>query len=293
MNKIPPGKTIAYAYTFTLTHLGTIIGLAWLPLVISAVLQFLPYAVWSSQLSAPDGAAMQGREALEGLATGLLILLLNAIIFVPVVRQALGLRQGTALVHFRLGAPEFRLFGALLLFFLVMTMFLFALRILEYLAGILPFRGPFLGGLAVLIVLGASLAFFYAILRLGFLILPVTVAEEQVSLIRGWALTQGNFWRILVVALAVAVPLAIAYGIIVVAIIGPGHLFAPLPPDSVAAAKALNARFAILQQHMPLYIGLTLIIAPFAIGLNAGATSFAYRALVPAGSIRRNGSVPV
>jgi hypothetical protein len=33
---------------------------------------------------------------------------------------------------------------------------------------------------------------------------------------------------------------------------------------------------------MPLYIGLNLIVAPFAIGLNAGATAFAYRALVPA-----------
>ncbi|MFL5314082.1 MAG: hypothetical protein ACJ8A0_03255, partial [Microvirga sp.] len=51
--------------------------------------------------------------------------------------------------------------------------------------------------------------------------------------------------------------------------------------DTEAAARALNARLAILSQHMPLYIGLTLILAPFSIGLNAGASAFAYRAVVP------------
>ena len=138
----------------------------------------------------------------------------------------------------------------------------------------------FIGIVAALIVLVTSLAFVYAIVRLGFLILPVTVAEEQISLVRGWIVTKGNFWRIFAVVLAIGIPIAIAYALVVVGIIGPGRLFAALPADPAAQARALNERFAILQQHMPLYIGLNLILAPFAIGLNAGASAFAYRALV-------------
>ena len=281
MNKVPAGKTIAYAYAFTFGHLGTIIGLAWLPLVISAVLQFLPYALGAESAGASANATAQGRQALEGLATALLIVLLNAIIFVPVVRQALGLRQGAAVVHFKLGAAEFRLFGAILLLLLVTFVLAVGLRLLEFGLGLVTSgRGVAIGIVAALIVLATSLAFVYAIVRLGFLILPVTVAEEQISLVRGWIVTKGNFWRIFAVVLAIGIPIAIAYALVVVGIIGPGRLFAALPADPAAQARALNERFAILQQHMPLYIGLNLILAPFAIGLNAGASAFAYRALV-------------
>jgi hypothetical protein len=290
MNKVPVGKTIAHAYGFTFGHLGTIIGLAWLPLVISAVLQFLPYALHGSSLSTAGNATAQGRQALESLTTALLIVLLNAIIFVPVVRQALGLRQGTAMVHFKLGIPEFRLFGAILLLLLVTFVLAIGLRLLEFGAGLVAGRGAAVAIVAVLIVLAASCAFIYAIVRLGFLILPVTVAEEQINLIRGWILTKGNFWRIFAVVLAIGIPIAIAYALVVIGIIGPARLFAPLPGDASAQAQALNARFSILQQHMPLYIGLNLIIAPFAIGLNAGACAFAYRALVstePAATLER------
>jgi hypothetical protein len=155
------------------------------------------------------------------------------------------------------------------------------LRLLEVGVGLLASgRGAIAGILAVLSVLAASLGFVYAIVRLGFLVLSVTVAEEQISLVRGWVLTKGNFWRIFGIVLAIGVPLAIAYSLVVIGIIGPLRLFAPLPADPTAAAQAFNARFAILQQHMPLYIGLNLIIAPFAIGLNAAASAFGYRALV-------------
>ncbi|HTK80587.1 MAG TPA: hypothetical protein VL286_09125 [Rhizomicrobium sp.] len=281
MHRVPVGKTIAYAYGFTFGHLGTIIGLAWLPLVISAVLQFLPYAFGVDSGTTPENATAQGRQALEGMATGLLIILLNAMIFVPVVRQALGLRQGTAIVHFKLGVPEFRLFAAILLLLLVTFVLALGLRLLEVGVGLLASgRGAIAGILAVLSVLAASLGFVYAIVRLGFLVLSVTVAEEQISLVRGWVLTKGNFWRIFGIVLAIGVPLAIAYSLVVIGIIGPLRLFARLPADPTAAAQAFNARFAILQQHMPLYIGLNLIIAPFAIGLNAAASAFGYRALV-------------
>src|SRR5690348_1038247 len=120
MNKIPIGKTIAYAYNFTFGQLGTIIGLSWFPLVIIAVLQFLPYAVGGDVNAQPTNLSEEGRIGLERFASSLVQMLLYAIIYVPVTRQALGTRQGGALFHFSLGPAEFRLFGALVLFVLVL-----------------------------------------------------------------------------------------------------------------------------------------------------------------------------
>ena len=50
-----------------------------------------------------------------------------------------------------------------------------------------------------------------------------------------------------------------------------------------SATKAFTATLRALAHHMPEYLGLTLILAPFNIGLSLGASAFAYRALVPAG----------
>jgi hypothetical protein len=286
MNKIPVGKTIAYAYSFAFGQLGTIIGLCWLPLVLAAVLQFLPWAFGGNPMAAPGTAAEQGQHALESLASSLLMVLLYAVIYVPVTRQALGLRQGSAMVHFALGPPEFRVFGALLLFFLVLVVMAIGLGMLALIgSGLVAVLGknPILALILALLVLAAVLGFVYAAIRLGFLLVPVTVAEAQVSLTRAWLLTAHNFWRILGVLVAALGPLYVVHLVGVLVLAGPG-LFAPLPADTTAAEQAFQMRFQLLGQHMPEYLGLSLILAPFAIGLSIGAAAFAYRALAPSAS---------
>ncbi|MBV8799420.1 MAG: hypothetical protein JO208_06400 [Alphaproteobacteria bacterium] len=281
MNKIDVGKTIADSYRFTLGQLGTIIGLCWLPLVLMAVLQFLPYAFGGNPMAAPENAAAQGRHALGGLASSLVMLLLYAIMYVPVMRQALGLRKGTAMVHFALGPAEFRVFGALLLFFVVMLVMAVGVGVLGLVLGGLSLalgKAAFVRLIFALLILAAVLGFIYAIVRLGFLVVPVTVAEEQVSLTRGWVLTQHNFWRIFGVVLGVLLPVYLVHLIGLIAIVGP-QLFAPLPANTNLAEQVLASRFALVGQHMPEYLGLTLILAPFSIGLITGATAFGYRAL--------------
>jgi len=286
MNKVPVGKTIVEAYGFTFGHLGTIIGLTWLPLVAMAVLQFLPFALGHDSSAFPENATAQGQRALEGLATSLAVLLLQAMIYTVVTRQALGLRQGTAIVHFALGAPEMRVFGAMLLLILVIGVMALGLVLLAS-AGVAV--GVWVGkgspaAIAISLALVAVLcAFFYAVVRLGFLLVPVTVAENHISLIRGWILTKGNFWRIFGILLAVIVPVAILQFSIMAGLIGPDQLFAPLPKNPQDAAKAFDGRILALQKHMPLWIGLNLIIAPFMFGFHAGAVASAYRSLVPSG----------
>ncbi len=281
MNRIDVGKTITHAYSFTIGQLGTIIGLCWLPLVLMAVLQFLPYALGGNPMAPAENAAAQGRHGLESLATSLVMLLLYSIIYVPVTRQALGQRKGSAMIHFALGAAEFRVFGALCLFFVVMMVMAVAIGVLGLILGGLSLaagKNAFMALIFALLILASVLGFIYAIVRLGFLIVPVTVAEEQVSLTRGWLLTQHNFWRIFVVLLAVLVPIYLLHLIGLIAIVGPG-LLAPLPASTGLAEQVLASRFALVGQHMPAYLGLTLILAPFSIGLSVGAATFAYRTL--------------
>ena len=138
---------------------------------------------------------------------------------------------------------------------------------------------PAVASAAFLILVAALCALIYTAVRLGFLIAPVTVAEQHVSLTRGWTLMKGNFWRSFVVILSVVVPYLLIVYAIIVAMVGPTHLFAPFPTNPDAVAQDMEVRFAPLKAHMPLYIGLTLIIAPFGIGLNLGAAAAAYRTL--------------
>lgn len=287
MNKLPVGKTITYAYTFTFTQLGTIIGLCWFPLVLVAVLQFLPYAFGGDPSAPPANLTEEGRMGLERFATQLLLMLLYSIMYVPVIRQALGLRQGGALFHFTLGPPEFRLFGALVLFVLVLMAMAVGIGLLGLVsagADAAAGKNAALALVLAILIFAAVLGFIYAVIRLAFVLVPITVAEDHVSLTRGWLLTRGNFWRIFVILLAVMVPVYLIHLAGLTAIVGPA-LFAPLPPDTTAAQHAIVQRFALIGQHMPEYIGLNLILAPFNIGLALGASAFGYRALVPAAGV--------
>src|SRR5215472_9111988 len=98
MNKLPVRQTIRFAYAFAFGEIGTIIGLVWLPTVLIAILQFLPYAL-GMQAQGYDGRAA-GVAGLGNLAFFSLTLILYAVNAVSVTRQALELRKGAASVYF-------------------------------------------------------------------------------------------------------------------------------------------------------------------------------------------------
>ncbi|MGD0864216.1 MAG: hypothetical protein ABSA49_01535 [Rhizomicrobium sp.] len=280
MNKIPVGKTITYAYSFTFGHLGTIIGLVWLPLVIMTVLGFLPRLAGSGLDSADQSPLAVGSQAIGGVAVIALTFLLYAIICVAVTRQALGLRQGVASVHFALGMGEFRMFGALLLMFGVMVAFLITYLFVIAIADSVGGNSAAAAIAASVIAMLGALALIYAVIRLVFLVVPVTVAEEQINLVRGWSLTQSNFWRILAVMLAVGLPIFLVYAIGNLVIMGSDT--AANVPAAIANnfTELLKYEMRIVDRHLPGLLFLELILAPFSFGLNLGAAAFAYRALV-------------
>lgn len=282
MNRLPIGETIRFAYQFALNQLGTIIGLIWIPMVAIAILRFLPYGLGDNTLSPESNPTAAGSAALRGIVFALASILLYASINVAVVRQALGLRKGPAIAHFALGAPEFRMWGAMMLLFAIVVVMMlgFGLALAATIAVATLLHNPAIGGiLALPVTIGGLCLLLVAIVRLGFLLVPVTVVENKISFERGWLLTQGNFWRISAAMFVVTLPLALVLLGSFVVLMGPqlAALAADMP-------KLTQQDFAdklqlIVDSHITTIIGINLIVAPFSVGLTLGASAFGYKVL--------------
>lgn len=279
MPKLSVAGAIRFAYTFVFEQIGAIIALVWLPLLIVAVLQFLPYAIGTAW---PAGTPVEqaGASALN-LAFSAAALVLYGMNCVAVTRQALGQkRKSDGAVHFALGWPEWRMFVAIVVggFVIVAAIGLYALGGSAIVAAV--HNSPALAPAAMVYVIAGLFVVAFVVLRLIFLLPPIVVAEERVDLLRAWLLSRRNFWRMLAVVLAVSIPILVVECVAIALIVGPS-LFAPLPAGA-AADLALHARIALFDQHMPALIGLALVLAPFSLGLTLGASVFSYRALLPA-----------
>lgn len=287
MTKLSVLGAIRFAYSFAFEQIGAIIGLVWLPLVFLAILQFLPYAIGTAY---PGGdPAREGGAAALNLAFFMAAFVLYAMNCVSVTRQALGLRQGAASIHFALGWPEWRMFAAIIICVLLLATAMGVYVKLGALLSTIAGKLPLLAIAAEVYAILGLCAIVWLALRLFFLLPPIVVIEERVDFLRGWMLSRGNFWRIFAVMLAVTVPVILVQTAAIAAIAGPG-IFASLPDNPNAMGASLQARIALIDRHMPSIIGLTLVLAPFSLGLALGASSYAYRVL--AGDKPSNRSLP-
>jgi hypothetical protein len=280
MNKLPVGKTISFAYGFTFSQLGSIIGLAWISLIAIGILQFLPYAAGGAAIAV--NPLQEGQRAIQNMGISILVLLLSAIIYVALTRLALGQKPGGAIAHFALGVPEFRTFGAIFLLGLAIVGISIGLGILIAIIGgtLGASHNEVAMALTILaVVVAVVCAIVYVGARLGFVLVPATVVEEHISLSRGWMLTQGNFWRIVAVLLAVTIPLFLLECIAVAVVMGP-DLLSLVTAGPHGDPHALSAHMQeIIGRHAPLLIGLRLVFAPFQFGLAIGASVSGYRTL--------------
>jgi hypothetical protein len=315
MTKIPVFRTIGRAYGFTFGNLATIIGLVWLPLLIQTVGGYL---ISVRYMGAIQALLIKGDfSALGGIAGQAYLfffgsLFLTAVMSAPVLRQALGLRQGGAYVYFWPGANEFRLFGAnfalmlMLIAIAVLLWIVVLVLIVAFAFGVKVVGTLMLAGISAKIILTVGVvglllavlaALFFILFRLSFLVGPVTIAERKIDLVRAWSLTRGNFWRIFIILLATSLPLLAISWAVEWAFFGtfgttPTYV-APSQPGPDFVARTMAAQFLVLQQRMPIMIGITLFLAPLRLGLNLGAASFAYRALVPPAAPDRPAAAPV
>jgi len=157
------------------------------------------------------------------------------------------------------------------------------------LSGALKFSAALRTVLVIIAVAVAFCVYAYSVVRLVFLLNPVVVAQARIDLGRSWSLAGGNFWRIILVLLAVLMPVMAVMMYLML-----HFLLQGMPPtlplhasaDQIAANQAMvNAWSAAMMRRTmdnwfivyPAY-GLAAVLL---YGLACGAQSFAYRALVP------------
>jgi hypothetical protein len=199
-----------------------------------------------------------------------------------VTELALGERQDRKLVHIALALPEFRLFGAMLVLCLLLVfLFLLTSAASYVLMGVL---GALIGAKAAALWLFVT-AFgflFFCLVRLAFLLVPATVAERRISMEPSWVLTNGNFWRIVMIQLLLAVPLFFVATMLVALVLSPeltmlqeefvGRL------DTPAYGEAIDK---LIADHQVVIMLITTLLMPFFVGLSTGASAFAYKLARP------------
>lgn len=291
MNKIPVGQTIRFAYNFTLGEIGTIIGLIWIPTLINAVATFFAVRAYYSTLTDSFESGMPPAGAGLGLPVlaAFLSMLMVAMIGVSITQQALGQRQGPAFAHLALGSMEWRAFGGFfglyLLFVLFIVIFALIVGATAAASAAAVQSNPRLAtvagaGLGAIIVVGIGLV-AYMIVRLSFLLVPSVVEGGEFGLTRSWQLTQGNFWRIVAVALATLLPIFLVFGVIEAVILGPGFFIPDLKHagDTATTLRNMVSQMRAMQSNMPLLMGLSFVVSPLLYGLMFSASAFAYRSL--------------
>jgi hypothetical protein len=283
--KIPVGRTIERAYGFAFSNFLNIVGIAWFPIVAFVLVLFgLGFAMAPTigpmlqgvQSNGVDPSKIGGIIGFFVLVV-LLGLVLISMIRVGILRQALGKHEGGVFFYFSLGAPVWRMIGALLLAGIVVTLIALGLlaigAVISAIAGSIPSTA---GAVAVRTVtfIGCVCLFIYILVRLVYLLPAVVVAEDTIGLGRAWELSAGNFWRIFVVWLSTYLPLVIVFGILSSLVSG-----GPMIPDihqGMTPQQVFQAYLASSRGGGIAGIVLNLVYVIVSAGLTSGAAAKAY-----------------
>lgn len=229
MAKLPVGDTLAFSLRYGLAAIPAFFRAGWLPLLILAggvaCVMFGTNNVTmdtSVQLGSESAGMSREISVMEedienvGLfAAGLVLCLIGAILFIPVfvamLRRAAGEPLPGGLVASRWGGPEWRYIGASLLsipiYLLALTIAaLPAIVAIAFAAGPEGFEalgegeavpgGPWL---IVGMVIGLVFLIWFAV-RFSFFA-PYAAVQNRIAPVSAFAMTGGNFWRIVVMGI--------------------------------------------------------------------------------------------
>ncbi len=271
---ISVGATVRDAYTFLGANFSAIIGVIWLPTVLISVAQFFTFHRFYNDMV---NALASGNTAPAAPALLMLLgyvvakLLLSALMCVGVVQLALGGRPSSALIYIAFGPAEGRLFRAFCGF---AGLFFMAAMTVVILAGIAETPDSRLQGLGPLMMLALVAGAVLLAARLLALAPAIAAGETGPVLRRAWALSAGNFWRLLGVLLALFLPLFLFSVLLELGLAQKGAATAGATPPLQVIAAMMQAR-----QILPLTCGLSFFFAPVVIGLYCGASVSAWRAV--------------
>jgi hypothetical protein len=297
MNKIPVGATIARAWRFVVRDFLNILGVSAPVLVLSWLPSFLIYAPGAAHPQATMGGdpARAAHLLPMLLPLYLAIFLLMGMQLLGIAELASGTKRSPRWLYLSLKWPVWRLFGSIL--FLILVVFLGGLLVgLGYGAFALLLKLAFNNAAGWALALSSALhlvggiaafcAYFYCLVRLTFLLIPVIAADEPgFAVARGWALGAGNFWRMFALILTVWIPLLVLEGILIVTLFAGAHFPPPhaSPAQAAAFQAAMNAHMMTVFNHMftywyisaPLFTAIMVLFYGFAIGSQV----FAHEAL--------------
>lgn len=277
MTKIPVRETIVEAYRYTFGHFGKIIALIWLPqllITIGGYFALKPYLALLASDPEPAELLQHGGMLMGVYGFCFAVVFLMAWLSVTVMKELLNPTVGnslTAALHPSAFLKVARSMFALVGLFLIAAIVL-GIAVALTLHNMIASNGVIAVWFLVLIYFG---------IRLGYLIVPVAIAEGKGGLARSWKLTAGNFWRIVAVVLACLVPLALVSELFQIAILGPDQfkgMFGSLDRSPDAAAQQLSNLRAMVER-MPLLTGLNFFLAPFQVGLTMVPVAHIYKVL--------------
>ena len=292
MKKIPVGATIAHAYRFAFGQAPTLLRVIWLPLLIQLVAAF-----FLIKRTALFMAAMQAQDPSVATLLGPMLLLVPLIVVIffaqltAVMETALG-NPPRSWFTFRLDKPMWRLLGGFLITGLIIIVSMIGYLIIVYVLAFLAEVAVKASGVAatsrnifILVTAGAVLVGYGGVIFLAvrflFLMAPVSVSQRQIGLEQAWRLSAGNFWRILLIALAILIPAMIVNYAYTFSLAG-------WPPETAGASKQAReaaeaawriAEFNAMANRWYLTLPLSGALILFQLGAGCAAQVFAYRAL--------------
>jgi hypothetical protein len=287
--KIPLEETIAGGYRFLFTNIVSVIGTLWLPYLLLAAVGVacgyvvLPQGFFEGNLSHFDISVLWQPQAHAAralfFATNLIV---AAMVAVNLMRHALGQKQTITWAFFSLGAPVWRMTGAILIAVVLLVLLAVLLAVIGVAAGYAAFqRLEPAGAIGAVVLTGAVLLLVlaYCFARLLFFLPAVVVAEERIGLGRSWALGRGNFGRMVIVWLLIAVPVWFVAGIVVQSTILPIILSEASQLPRHPTAQQMEPLFRSVVYALPVVVPV-MIAAGIAIrAFMAGAIGTAYKAV--------------
>jgi hypothetical protein len=275
---ISVGATVRDAYAFLGAHFSGIIGVIWLPTVLISIAQFFTFhRVYNDLINAlaSDNGASMAPALLMVLGYVVAKLLLSALMCVGVVQLALGGRPSSALIYIAFGPSEGRLFRAFCGFVGLLFMGAIMVLVLANIAMTAGTRAHNLEqGLSAVMMLALVVGTVLLAARVLALAPAIAVGETAPVLRRAWALSAGNFWRLVGVLLALFLPVLLFSVLLELGLGQKGTATAATTPALQVIGAMMHAR-----QILPLTCGLSFFFSPLVIGLYCGASVSAWRAV--------------
>ncbi len=289
MKKIPVWQTIAEAYRFTFAGLERVIAVTWLPIILLTIGGYFAAGPYLTDMAnaMESGDQAQAMQLLAGqIGYGLVQLVLVAIVGVAITREILKPLKRPLFLRFSFGLTEMRVVvGVICLYTLLFLAGFICMTLGLVLGGSVPLPGMAPGqravGFAVIIAFLLCPLLIYTFARLAYFIFPSIVSEGGFGLERSWQVAKGNVGRIILIALAVAIPVLMVEVLVQALVLGPDAFKGQMSlfGDKAAQARASAEQMRQLAAHLPLLKGLEFVLAPFTYGLTFAAPAFAFKAL--------------